>query len=234
MNTDVLVKKQYKFMILGLLSPVVALISIFSLFLVDYEYIYIGAFVIYSIFLIIEFTQKLYSPITIALWLIYVIFFCLNIVQINQFNYYIGSVIYFTLFCLFFISVIIKKYPTLVYDYDKSGSYHRHTAILWSFIYCVAFCSSYYLIPNLLYITLPLGIIATGCLLTIYNGFFSVYPLIKANNISKKKILNKDIHFAICNANNLENAQLINTFMSSYFALGDNYYVNNLKIKALI
>ncbi len=224
-------KLQYNSWLFGLLSCIIAALSIFTIVFFDYTYAYLLVLFIYILYFSLEWFFKIYSWTTICLLINYIVLNITPLFGISFFSFYIGTSIYLSLFIVCLIGFITKKYITLCYDANKNSLYHRGLNIMWLTIYGSAFFGSLYFIPNITYIIFPMFLVIIGCFISIYINVFSLYPFIKIKKTNFLYLQSTEIHFSTCDKNNQEHLGLIEQFINNKFLDGSSIKNNITNIE---
>lgn len=185
--------RQDEITIIESFSPLLLLISIY--FFPIHIFYLIGLF-LYGLFFIIELYLKRVTPICILLFLI---FFLLSILYFifNQrwFLFYTGSFFYFPLALMGIVLLIIKRPFSIYYSGGKGMlSLHYTISVMWVVIYIVSATASIVLIPNPAFVYVPLLLMITGILVTIFlNYIYLGYSHIRKKEFNVNKYCVKEI-----------------------------------------
>jgi hypothetical protein len=168
----------YNPMLKMLCDLLAVLIALGSIFFLPIKLAFLIAIILYTALLVTEIKVKVLTPVTSLVLLIYMsLFIYCFIFDKQDWLPYTGSIFYFSLAFMAFISLFAKR-PFTLYGAIGKGIMSLHYLIswIWAFTYLLSGIMSIFLIPDLAFIYVPFLFVCISILLTIFFIFFYISP----------------------------------------------------------
>ncbi len=116
------------------------------------------------------------SPVTLLMTLFYLVFSLARyLIEDQSWLVYAPSVIYFTLAMLVFGFLLCGKPFTSFYSDGKGfAPLHLTMSIVWGVLHVCSGLAGYFLIPSIMFLYVPLGLMILGSIVTLWLNFVSM------------------------------------------------------------